>query len=214
MRDKEFWNDHYLNFSDYKASSFCTYCLENVIQPNDSIIELGCGNGKDGLKLINSASSYTGLDSSKSALSNFQFMINENGLQKKDVKLNCIDFTSFNFSKQTFKNRLAIYSRFSLHSINNESQKRLFDNIKQIKSSNWICMIEARSIYDDLYGIGENIGEHQFVTDHYRRFIDPSKFLKDILNDFDIQYYELSNGFSKYKEFDPIIIRIIIEKKV
>ena len=113
MRDKEFWNDHYLNFSDYKASSFCTYCIENVIQPNDSIIELGCGNGKDGLKLINSASNYTGLDSSKSALSNFQFMINENGLQKKDVKLNCIDFTSFNFSKQTFKNRLAIYSRFS-----------------------------------------------------------------------------------------------------
>ena len=74
-------------------------------------------------------------------------------------------------------------------------------------------MIEARSIYDDLYGVGKNIGEHEFITDHYRRFLDPSVFLKKLLDDFHIKYYEISNGFSKYKESDPIIIRTIIEKK-
>ena len=213
MRDKKFWNEHYLSFSDYKASAFCDYCMETIIQPDDSIIELGCGNGKDGLHLINKASKYIGLDSSKSALSNFQSLIDEKGNQKKDIKLHCTDFTSFDFSKESSKNRLAIYSRFSLHSINNEAQNRLFNNIKQITASNWICMIEARSIYDDLYGVGKNIGEHEFVTDHYRRFLDPSNFLKKILDDFNIKYYEISNGFSKYKESDPIIIRIVIEKK-
>ena len=75
MRDKEFWDKHYLNFSDYKASDFCNYCMENIIQTDDSIIELGCGNGKDGLQLINKASKYIGLDSSKSALSNFKSLI-------------------------------------------------------------------------------------------------------------------------------------------
>ena len=213
MRDKEFWDKHYLNFSDYKASDFCNYCMENIIQTDDSIIELGCGNGKDGLQLINKASKYIGLDSSKSALSNFKSLIDKKRNQEKDIQLHCTDFTSFNFSKETSKNRLAIYSRFSLHSINNEAQNRLFNNIKQITSSNWICMIEARSIYDDLYGVGKNIGEHEFITDHYRRFLDPSVFLKKLLDDFHIKYYEISNGFSKYKESDPIIIRTIIEKK-
>ena len=37
--------------------------------------------------------------------------------------------------------------------------------------------------------------------------------LNTLLDDFNIKYYEISNGFSKYKESDPIIIRIIIEKK-
>ena len=214
MKDIKFWNNHYLNFTDYNASAFCDYCIKNVIQPDDSIVELGCGNGRDGLKLINSVSKYIGLDSSKSALSNFQSSIDQTLPQKKDIRLTCADFTSFNFSQETSKSRLSIYSRFSLHSINHEAQNRLFNNIKQIKSSNWICMIEARSIYDELYGIGKNVGEHEFVTDHYRRFIDPEKLLKDLLNDFKIKYYEISNGFSPYKGSDPIIIRIIIEKNL
>ena len=31
--------------------------------------------------------------------------------------------------------------------------------------------IEARSIYDELYGQGEKVGEDEFKTDHYRHFL-------------------------------------------
>jgi SAM-dependent methyltransferase len=209
MKDQNFWNKHYSKFKDHEPSAFCRYCIEKEILSDDSVIELGCGNGKDGLKLMQGVAKYQGLDSSEAAILNFQSLISKKG----NSFLKCGDFTDFKFSEESLTKRVAIYSRFSLHSITYAAQNRLFENISKIKQNNWVCMIEARSIYDELYGSGEKVGEHEFITDHYRRFLDPEVFLKDIIHMFKVKYFEISKGFSVYKEHDPRVIRVIFESK-
>ena len=36
-------------------------------------------------------------------------------------------------------------------------------------------MIETRTIYDELFGKGFEVGKNGFITSQYRRFIDPKK---------------------------------------
>ena len=73
--------------------------------------------------------------------------------------------------------------------------------------------IETRSIKDDLCGVGKKIGKNEFVTDHYRRFINKKDLIKKLQKNFKIIYLKESKGFSKFKKEDPCLIRVIAVKK-
>ena len=108
----------------------------------------------------------------------------------KDKFLNK-DFSKLNISQ--IKTDIAIYSRFSLHSINKKKEKNLFrilNSSKKIK----LIMIETRTIYDELFGKGYKIGKNEFITSHYRRFIDPKIIKKDINKSFKIEYFKLDKN--------------------
>ena len=40
-------------------------------------------------------------------------------------------------------------------------------------------MIETRTIYDELFGVGKKISENEYLTDHYRRFVNPIEIKKN-----------------------------------
>ena len=70
--------------------------------------------------------------------------------------------------------------------------------------------IEARTLRDDLYGKGEAAGDNAFIYDgHYRRFIKPEE-LADIMTGIGYKIISLqeSNGFSKTKDSDPVLMRL------
>ena len=64
----DYWNNFY---KDGKAlsscSSFCEECI-NQIKTNSTIIELGCGNGRDSIVLANEAKTLYAVDASQEAL--------------------------------------------------------------------------------------------------------------------------------------------------
>ena len=74
-------------------------------------------------------------------------------------------------------------------------------------------MIETRTIYDELCGKGFKIGKNEFITSHYRRFIDPEKLKKDINNSFKIKYFKLDKNLAKFKKENPKVLRIIGVRK-
>ena len=61
--------------------------------------------------------------------------------------------------------------------------------------------------------MGKKIGKNEFVTDHYRRFIDKKDLIKKLQKNFKIIYSKESKGFSKFKKEDPCLRRIIAIKK-
>ena len=73
--------------------------------------------------------------------------------------------------------------------------------------------IETRSDKDELCGIGKKLSQNEYITDHYRRFINKHDLLKKIRQNFKILYVKESKGFSKFKKEDPCLIRLIAEKK-
>ena len=103
-----------------------------------------------------------------------------------------------------------IYSRFTLHAINSSQQNELLRNAKLALRPGGKIFIEARTLRDELYGKGENAGNNAFIYDgHYRRFIEPEELAEEMR----AMGYEIislceSSGFSKFKDFDPILMRL------
>ena len=211
-----FWNKHYQRFSVQQPSPFSLYCVARYLKLKDVVVELGCGNGRDGIALAEVVSRYAGIDACPVAIESFSKKIDQHQkIQSHNVELLQEDFTNIDFCRFAKNNeRLVIYSRFSLHSIDYEEVSRLLTNIERLDPSSWIFMLEARTIFDEFYGVGKELGRHEFESDHYRRFIDPAEFLKEVSARFNVSYFEVADGFANFGKENPIVMRVVIESKM
>ncbi len=73
--------------------------------------------------------------------------------------------------------------------------------------------IEVRTIRDRIYGEGKNIGKHEFITSHYRRFVDPRDIKKKLSSFSKIIYFKESTNLAKFKKENPCVLRLIAKKK-
>ena len=178
------------------------------------MVELGCGNGRDGFALFKKTGRYVGVDSCPIAVKGLSQKLESVG---KDVDSNlriiCADFTKIDFENLSTSNeKLYIYSRFSYHSIDYIHAEDLLRSLNNLKRP-WMMLMEVRTIYDELYGEGTRLGLHEFQTDHYRRFIDPEKFILDNMKRFSFKYFEVARDFAPFKQENPIIMRTIFQSK-
>jgi len=209
-----FWNNHYKDFRVQDPSGFAQYCVARHLRSDDRLVELGCGNGRDGALFAQRVARYTGIDACPIAIESFAKSTPAEAIESGKMTLKCGDFTSLDFdSLFDGAGRLALYSRFTLHSINYTESDRLFANLERISAPHWIFMLETRTIYDELYGVGDKVGHHEFQTDHYRRFIDPAEFLQRASANFAVAYFEVANGFARFGNQDPALLRAVFGRK-
>ena len=57
------------------------------------------------------------------------------------------------------------------------------------------------------------MGKHEFISSHYRRFIDPKIIKEKLKRNFKILYFKQGINFAKYKKENPWVLRIIAKKK-
>ena len=88
-------------------------------------------------------------------------------------------------------------------------------NVADSLRTGGLFFVEMRSTKDELYGKGEEVAINAFVYNgHFRRFIDRQVFLEKLEKfNFETVYAEEKNGFSKTKESNPTLIRIIAKKR-
>ncbi|MGA0120940.1 MAG: class I SAM-dependent methyltransferase [Methylophilaceae bacterium] len=189
MDEKTYWNNFYNNKETKKeCSDFCNFIINyfETVKNITRVIDCGCGNGRDSYEL---SKKYI-----VDAVDNSGFIPES----KKNLEFMCKDFVNMN--KDAYN---LVYSRFTFHSITNENHN---DFLKTIKNDTYLA-IEARSSK----GIDEYV--HHGKT-HYRNYID-CNYLKDLLmkNNFEILFSEEGKGMAKYKDEDPICIRIICLKR-
>ena len=109
-----------------------------------------------------------------------------------------------------------VYSRFSMHAIDEEQETILLSNVFKCLKNEGILAIEVRSIHDELYGKGCCVGRNSYVFEnHYRRFIDINELISKLIESgFDIQYAEENVDFAPFKNSNPKIIRIVARKRL
>ena len=132
--------------------------------------------------------------------------------KKKEIKFLNRDINNKNFSK--IGKFDYIYSRFFLHTINQESETKLFNNLSKLGIPNkTIILFEFRTIKDPLYKIGKKISKYERFTDHYRRFIDNNILKRCLLkkNKFKILKVLEKKGLAKHKKEDPVVCRLILK---
>ena len=212
MMQKENINLKYWNFFYEKKNSlsepskFAIFCQKKLKNYKGVIYDLGCGDGRDTIYFNKKKIYCNGIDRSNKAI-----LKNRGKFPFFKQRFTNKNFCSY-FSKNIKKN-FSVYSRFSLHSINKKSETSLFKYLNKQKKLEYL-FIETRTLNDELYGVGKRVGKHEFISTHYRRFIDPSLLKKQIKKNFQIIYFKSQKGFAKFKKEDPCVLRIIAKKKL
>jgi len=194
INDTNYWEAFYAQYPENKMpSSFAEYVNSVYLKKNKTLLELGCGNGRDAIYFANLGLKVTAIDL---AATEIDYL---NNLNIKDITFKATDFTKLH----GYNNFDFVYSRFTLHSINEDSENAVISQLSDVLKPGGLFLLEARSIKDE--GL-----EKKFGVDHYRRYIDLEKIIKKIeAKGFKIIESLEAQDLAKYKEENPYIVRVI-----
>lgn len=211
IKDNNYWNEYYRSYQDLpeisKPSNFAIFCSQKLDllfkDKRAKILEFGCGNGRD--------AEHFSLNHEVHACDLSEVSIKE--LQKKsNTKVN---YFAADFSKiKTQEKYDVIYSRFTLHSVDDEAELNTINAAYSILNEEGIFLIETRSNYDELCGCGEKISDYEWIYDgHYRRFNVLENFILRLKSaGFIPKYVIQSNDLAPFGDRNPVVIRVILKK--
>ena len=207
-RDKDYWNDYYraldLQKADIAPSSFAIE-VEKLLPDIAHILELGCGNGRDSMFFASKGHNVLGVDGAEYAIEQLNMISGK----LNNVLFVCDDFVKCHSLYQMQYD--CIYSRFTLHAINDEQEDELLRNAYEALRFGGMLCIEARTTHDEIYGKGEKIGKNTYVyNSHFRRFIDVEEFQKKLIDmGYEIKSLIETNGLSVTEDSDPVLMRCV-----
>lgn len=212
--DKNYWDNYYEkhgrdNGINYQ-SSFADFCQNNFFKSKAMrILELGSGNGRDSLFFASKGHSVVALDQSITGIELEKSKISVD--ISKDIIIKATNFVTEDYSE--YGHLDAFYSRFTIHSITSEEESIVTSKVFNKLATGGIFCIEVRTVKDQMFGKGESLGDNAYRTDHYRRFIETDKFVKNMLSlGFKLRYFTEEDNLSIYKDDNPVLMRIILEK--
>lgn len=207
-KDNEYWNTFYSKKKLIKKPSSFAFEIVKYLDSDKKLLELGCGNGRDSFFFAKNGIHVIALD-----LSNQVIDIDRESSEDSNIQFLIKDFTRLNNNE--FGSLDYIYSRFTLHSIDKKDYLRTIEwasnNLNQEKG---LFFIEARTINDPLYGVGDPVEDDGFITTHYRRFFRVKDMITE-LKDLDFNLIHVSENYtdSWYKDDKAVVIRVICEKR-
>lgn len=207
---KDHWNAYYQKaVAPSTPSSFAAFVASKVPTPA-RCLEVGCGNGRDAPYLSDCGYAVTALDASEAAID----------FCREQYADKAIDFTVGTVSKLLADevNREAfdfIYSRFCLHAMTPEEEEEFFSAACKLLKPGGEVYIECRSINDPLARKGEVISPTERIHGHYRRFVVIDELLRRLADSgFEILESDEVSGVAKYKDDDPVVIRVVAKIKL
>ncbi|MHC4332181.1 MAG: class I SAM-dependent methyltransferase [Planctomycetota bacterium] len=205
------WNSFYEKQLTTKPTQFLRYCLESssrafLITKHDTVIDLGCGNGRDMLTLKQRGYSVTGIDLSETAVSK----INDTAGEGAAVVCPFSDLPSLPIKVAP----TVIYARFVFHAVTLKDEVTALEWAFNTLGKGGRLLIECRTVYDELYGKGEPVGDNAFIDGHYRRFLDLAFADRIKKAGFEIRATVIDDGVAVFGEEDPIVMRIAAWKVV
>ena len=211
-RDEAYWNDFYeMDVKEHEELSEPTYfakaMFEKYMTAGKTLIELGCGNGRDSLWFAEMGLQVTGLDISQTAIKK---------LQSSRIPANCM------FICEDFVNVESIYqiqydycySRFTLHAINEQQEQQTLLKVSETLKEQGYFFIEARSVRDGKYGAGKKVERNAYIFDgHYRRFLVLEELVEKLEKlGFEIIEKDESDRFAPQNGEHAVCIRVVAKK--
>lgn len=192
--NQSYWNNFYNTLHPPTApSSFAEY-TSTLLSKEQSILDVGCGNGRDTHYFEQQGYTSTGFD-----LINIKNFLGSSFIQGDVEK-------SLPYSD-------VYYCRFFIHTLHETVLDKFLNNIRST-SPNCTLFIETRSTK----GITDNDkAETNFKSpigkEHFRMLYS-MKYLYDKLEqNFYVSYIHESNDFSVYKDETPYLIRVVATPK-
>lgn len=173
---QEKWNETYMRRKIVSTVDFAKKALSFLeIQPGATILDIGCGDGRDSMFFAQKGLHVTAIDFSEVAIAK---------LQKHSPSITAIvkDIATMDFPHATFD---AVYAHLSLHYFDDKKTTAIFQKVYDLLRDNGFFFVRCKSIHDPLYKKGQKIEEDMFLFEHARHFFSVS-YMKDKLHNFDI----------------------------
>ena len=202
----DYWNQYYCNrICSTEPSPFAQY-VATLVEPGKTLVDLGCGNGRDALFFAQQGLQVVAIDLSRSAIDQL------NQTPVKNARFLCGDFIASDAHQPNAYDYA--YSRFTIHAINQKQEALLLQTMFGALKSGGKFFIEVRSVNDPLYGKGKAVERNAFFYDnHYRRFIVRDELVRSLQDrGFRVEYAKEQTGFAPYGNDDPPVIRIVAVK--
>lgn len=188
-------------------SPFATF-VSDLLGPDaegKDILEVGCGNGRDSAFFSENGLNVTAIDASVAAIE-YCREAHGSSISFEHRTLKAADAETRNFD--------IVYSRFVLHAMTpEEANEFLLAAFTSLKPDG-LLLIECRSINDPLARRGEVLSPTERIDGHYRRFIIADELISDVeAVGFKVEQLVESAGLAKFKEEDPVVIRLIARKR-
>ena len=196
----DYWNKFYSDVMNTNPSTFASFCL-SYISPNDSLIDIGCGDGRDSIFFAQRLKHVVSIDNSSKTIDNLQ---KTNKLSNNEFYN--LDIESLQLFNQSMNKQFdVIYCRFLLHAIAEDREDILLNWAYKTLPIGGRIMIETRTTED------EKLPKH--YDNHYRRYIDTNVLCHKLESlKFKIIHHEEGTGLSPFKAEDPYLARIVAEK--
>ncbi len=202
--DKEYWEEYYINHrSPGNPSPFAEEIIKHL-SAKSSLLELGCGNGRDAVYFSNYGIHVTGIDQAKVEID----YLNSN-YANENLKFICDDFTQITKINGLYD---SVYSRFTFHAISEKQEDRVLHWTKENLKSGGLFFLEVRSVKDVLFNEGIAVDDEKNVkiTSHYRRFSEFKEIKQKLIDQgFNILFSLEDDNLAIHENENPIIIRII-----
>jgi SAM-dependent methyltransferase len=207
IRDDAYWNSFYGSVETKQLdlpSQFAVFFL-NEVDRKSTIVDVGCGTGRDSLFFASQGARVIGVDGSSTAVdlctnkakvagySNAEFMAADVADPTLPLRL-----------RERAGPRVCVYARFFLHAIPEEAEGAFLKLASQLADQCTLA-VEFRTDRD--------AQQAKVTPDHYRRFIKPATLIaRAAAVGFAPMYFTEGFGFAKYKMDDAHVARVVFKK--
>lgn len=208
--ESEYWNDFYARWGTDVPSQFCVM-LATELERDSSVVEFGCGNGRDALYLAQLGHRVSALDLSSEAINHNQQRADQSA--HLSARFVCGDVTRPEDVRQILdsarasEEALIVYSRFFLHTLDQEQEEAFLTALSQSMHSGDRLYLEFRS--------AEDAEIDKLFKGHFRRYVHTDALLESMNSTYDlqVQYHHTGQGMARYKREDPFVSRIIATRR-
>ena len=206
MGREDHWRDYYSKAKAPADPSPFAEAVAQRLEPASSLLEIGCGNGRDASYFAREGFAVTALDLSEAAIEKCK-------VDHADLSIRFLPGKISDVQDELGEYFDAAYSRFVIHAMPVEEEIETISSVFETLKPGGDFHIECRSINDPMAREGEVISPTERIHGHYRRFIIREE-LEARLGDvgFDVVDSLESNGLAVFGDQDPVVIRIVARK--
>ncbi|MDY0185760.1 MAG: class I SAM-dependent methyltransferase [Desulfuromonadaceae bacterium] len=218
---QDFWREFYArSFASgalrHTPSPFAQWCMQTQLLAKHTILELGCGNGRDSFAFVQHGHSVLAVDGCEVAITDNLAHYHAQDLNGS-ARFHTLDFAQLNDLPTLIGTSLAqvdiLYTRFVLHAIPEVLEDALLDFAARTLPKGGRMLHEFRTNRDPLLQKGEVLSANERLTDHYRRFLDADTFRQKLgaLGWKELFFIE-SQGLAVFGNDNPVVARVVVEK--
>jgi len=190
MKNSNYWKNKWTLRPREPVNNFAVNSFKLIkIKNKKTILDLGCGDGRDSLYFFNKGLNVTAVDFSSSGIKK---------IRSQNLKINCIfsDIRKVKFPKNSFD---IIYAHLSLHYFDDKTTIKIFDNLYKILKKDGLIFVKCKSTDDYLFGKGQKVAENMYKKGHTRHFFSKEYMAEKLVKFNIIKIRKTSSIYHNYK---------------